>query len=333
MAHREADEEGSHAVRFSAAGASGTFEARAPSEGGRDALEVLSLPWCRRADRRSLRRRRRLRPGARAHQPGAGHGALEALLRRREPERQLGRPRVLHGRSHHRSALRRRAGLLALSVDRVARAYQVGDPGERARRAPHLRARAEQRSPRLAVDERRADRRRVQHHESLRHHPRLQPADRRAAQRHRREHDGPSLVRARVLPRRLVAEPRDRRVRLRQLRARHRAGQRQVRPDRLLLRGSERPQRARLRRERRVPRRHDEGLRDSADGPDALRPPRRLRGLRLAPEHDVQPGGAHGPQVVQARGRRRFRARGLGRQQDGRLDPGGSPRTASGTTA
>ena len=159
------------------------------------------------------------------------------------------RPRILHGQPHHRRALRRRPGLLALMQSLGALvARQVGDPGERPHRAPDLRAHPEQRPPRLADDRRRAGRRRVQHREPLRHHPRLQPADRRAAQRHRREHDRPPLVRARVLPRRLVEEPRHRRVRLRPARAGHRATTGiKFDPLAVLRRGPERPERARLR--------------------------------------------------------------------------------------
>ncbi len=109
------------------------------------------------------RRRGWLRAGARPDQPRASDGPVEALLRRRQPERSVRRPRVLHGRPDHRRALRRRPGLLALSVGRIARPHQVGDPGERPHRPPHLRAHSEQRPPRLAVDQRRAGRRRVQH--------------------------------------------------------------------------------------------------------------------------------------------------------------------------
>ena len=74
------------------------------------------------------------------------------------------------------------------------------------RKAYQNRRRPGQQGP-AHQDAERHGRRRVQDRKPLRHSPRLQPADRRRAEHHRREHLGPPLAVARVHARRLVDEP------------------------------------------------------------------------------------------------------------------------------
>ena len=113
-------------------------------------------------------------------------------------------------------------------------------------------------------------------------------------------------------------------VRLRHALADRHLRRRQVRPARLLRRRPERPERARLRRgptatstsRRRPSRRRRPSTRRSA--PSRLLPPGRLR--RHEPDRSrLQPDRGHAPPLVQAGRRQRLRAGGLGRQQDGRL--------------
>ena len=265
----------------------------------------------------------RMRAGARADQSSASRRAVEALLRRPELVRHERRPRVLHAEHGHRRPLRRAArGALHGVVRAAAHAREVGDhPGDAHREADVL-AGSGQRLRRLAHDGQRPGRGHVHHHESLRHQARLQPADRRREQRHRRELDRPPLVRARVHARRLVAEPRHRRVRGRQPLADRDHRRREVGPGGVLRLRPERSQRARLRPGQRLLRRHAEGLRLAADDQHAVRqfprllPPRRLR--RLAGRR-LQPGRGDAPPLLPREDRHRLRARGPDRDQAVRL--------------
>ena len=123
-----------------------------------------------------------------------------------------------------RRRLRRGAGRpVHVHVRAAALPHQVGDHRGLPHRPPLLRAhrglgrqgqhdrrRSSRRRPRTA---RSSPSYKITSHFDIRRA--YNPHDRRGAERHRREHDRPALVRARVLPRRLVAEPRDRLVRLR----------------------------------------------------------------------------------------------------------------------
>jgi hypothetical protein len=120
--------------------------------------------------------------------------------------------------------------------------------------------------------ERRRHRVRLPDHQPLRHSPGLQLDDRGRVQRGRGELLGSRLERARVLPRRLVAEPRHRLVRLRHALAARRLRQHQLRVARLLHQRPEQTRRAVLRSDDRLLRRHEQGLREAqADRPVELR--------------------------------------------------------------
>ena len=256
--------------------------ARPSSKEEGDALEVLSLPWSRRADRA----RSSASPCGCAQERAPinrvqADGAVEALLRRRQPERPVRRPGILHGRPDHRRALRRRPGLLALPVDRVARAHQVGDPGDGPHRPPHLRAHPEQRLPRLA-DRPTTGRSSPSSTSRATSTSSATTTRRPASSSTSSSRTRPiALVRARVLSRRLVDEPGHRRLRLRLVRGRHRAA---TASSSIRSRTTTRTRATRTRPSTS----EADGYLDittkvfatPADRHDALRPARALRGLR-----------------------------------------------------
>ena len=136
--------------------------------------------------------------------------------------------------------------------------------------------------------------------------PLVQPADRRRAEHRHGEHDRPALVPARLLPRRLVEEPRHRRLRGRHARScSASSAPSPVDPEAVLSTIPSEPRRAGLRSGPRLLRHHDQGVRHSPDRQHALRhlpgllPPPDVRGstgVRL----QLQPDRGHAASRVPA---------------------------------
>ncbi len=269
-----------------------------------------------------------MRAGEAGHQPRATGRAGQVVLRRREPRSDRGRPRVLHEEHGGRCWLRRSAGRsLYVHVRPAGLSDPLGDHRRlhqrpalvRAHRGQRRQGQPDRRAP-PQVGQRRANRRELPHQVALPNPSRVQPDHGRRAERHRGERERSALERAAVLPRGLVAEPRDRRVRLR-----HAVDDGPLRRHQVLIARLHRarpvePGRAPLRRQRRLLRRHQQSVR-RAVAHRSVEPrlghrhvPRVLSARRIRGRHvsvrQLQPGRDHAPPVVPQGRRQGLRAAG-----------------------